>query len=179
MSPGEQGDALVGRDKPRAVFITDFVHLGVAFEELVSVILDPELAWLRRLDAGDEGAGGLPSQGPDAEGTASAVVRVGIGPLATQRVAMRAGPARRHGDSVIVPLSWEPEKFERLLPKLEADLEVSNLDGGYSRLSISGRYRVPLDGLGYNLDRVALHRVAEASLRRFLHDVELALTAGR
>ena len=80
---------------------------------------------------------------------------------------------------MIVPFSWEPTTFERLLPKLEADLELSALGESDTRLAINGRYRVPLGQLGLNLDRVAMHRVAESSLRRFLLEVQDSLLVER
>jgi hypothetical protein len=41
---------------------------------------------------------------------------------------------------------------------------------------MSGRYQVPLAQLGATLDRLAMHRVAEAAVRRFLSEISEALT---
>ena len=109
-----------------------------------------------------------------------ATVRVGFDTKRSrQTVIVTAGPARVHGQSVIVPITWQPTAFVRLLPKLEADLELSTLGESVTRLAINGRYRVPLGQLGLGLDRVAMHRVAESSLRGFLHEVEEALVVER
>jgi len=120
--------------------------------------------------------GALPS--PRA-GSVTVLARVGPAKRPVQAVWVTAGPARRHEGGVIVPLSWEPGRHSRLLPKLDADLELAHLDGPYSRLGINGRYRVPLAQVGLSLDRVALHHLAEASLRRFLREAEASIVAER
>ena len=42
-------------------------------------------------------------------------------------------------------------------------------------LAVSGAYRPPLGGLGAGLDRVLLHRVAQASIRAFTHQIGAAI----
>ena len=163
----------------RAVFLSDFVHIGVPFERLASVLLDESAAWLR--DLGEETTSG--SSWDDQvvpPGVVKTKMRVSVaGKRPGLTVAIMAGPPRVHDQQVIVPISWEPTSFERLLPKLEADLELSALGGSDTRLAINGRYQVPLGPLGLNLDRVAMHRVAESSLRRFLLEVQDSLLAER
>lgn len=195
----------------RPVFLSDFVHIAMRFEDLAPVLLDPKMAWLRRLDdptAADQSRGGEEDQAPTigdsggapspsgepaltesvmAEGAPPAPppgvvsVLVWIGPARhpLQPVRVTAGPARRHSESVIVPIVWEPGRHERILPRLDADLELSYLDEPYARLGVSGRYRVPLAQFGAGLDRVGLHRVAESTLRRFLREAEAAIVAER
>jgi len=130
-------------ERRRAVFISDFAHLDRAFDEVAALLLDPEAAWLTA-----------------AELSAS-----------WQRFSLTAGEARRSGSCVIVPVRWEPQSLERLLPILEADIELSGLGDGHSRLSMNGRYGVPFAQLGVAIDRLAMHRVAEMAVRRFLSDL--------
>jgi hypothetical protein len=171
-----------GDHKPegsRAVFLSDFVHIGVPFERLASVLLDESAAWLQ--DLGEETTSGN-SWGDQIfpPGVVRTKMRVSVaGKRPGPTVAITAGPPRVHDQQVIVPISWEPISFERLLPKLEADLELSALGESDTRLAINGRYRVPLGPLGLNLDRVAMHRVAESSLRRFLLEVQDSLLLER
>jgi hypothetical protein len=129
-----------------AVFISDFVHLERSFDQAAAKLLDPATEWYA---------------------TAQRSAK-------WQRFSVTAGDARRSGSSVIVPMRWEPQSFERLLPMLDADIELSGLDEGHCRLAISGRYGVPLAQIGVTIDRLAMHRVAETAVRRFL--LELAET---
>jgi hypothetical protein len=131
----------------RAVFIADFVHLDRPFDEMAARLFDSGSDWLE-----------------SAERSAS-----------WQHFSLTAGETRRSGSSVIVPVRLEPQIHERLLPVLEADVELSSLGDGYCRLSMSGRYRVPFAQLGVAIDRLAMHRVAEMAVRRFLSDVARTL----
>jgi hypothetical protein len=160
--------------------MTDFVHLAVPFKELARILLDADATWLRGIEERPSQEGSGPGEVATPPGVARAMVRVGLeGKRAYQTVTVTAGPARAHDGLVIVPISWDPTKFESLLPKLEADLELSTLGDSATRLAINARYRVPLGELGLRLDRVAMRRVAESSLRRFLHDVQEAVLAAR
>ena len=75
-----------------------------------------------------------------------------------------------------LPLTWEPVGMEGLLPRLEANLEVGPLGQDRTQLAISARYRAPLGVVGRTLDRVLLHRVAEATVKDFLDRVGTAIT---
>jgi hypothetical protein len=166
----------------RAVFVSDFVHVGASFSDLAPVFMDEGAAWLRRLEsATPDPAGDGSDAGPGAaDGIATAVVRLGIGAMhAGPAVTVSAGPPRFRDHNVIVPITWEPLALEQLLPRLDGDLELSDFGSDVARLALSGRYRVPLGSLGWGIDRIAMHRVAEASLRRFLQDVQQAVLDGR
>jgi hypothetical protein len=74
-----------------------------------------------------------------------------------------------------LPLTWEPIGLEGLLPRLDADIELGALGADRTQLAISARYRPPLGVLGRAVDRVLLHRVAEATLKDFLDRVGQAI----
>jgi hypothetical protein len=133
-----------------AVFISDFVHLDRPFDQLAASLLDPEAEWHETADRS----------------------------ASRQRFMLTAGEARRSGSSVIVPILWEPAALERLLPTLDADIELFSLGDGHCRLSLSGRYRVPLAQIGVAIDRLAMHRLAEAAVRRFLSEIAETLGSG-
>jgi hypothetical protein len=59
---------------------------------------------------------------------------------------------------------------------LLADLELGSLGEDRTQLAISARYRPPLGAVGQTLDRVLLHRVAEATVKDFLDRVGEAIT---
>jgi hypothetical protein len=85
----------------------------------------------------------------------------------------RAGPLPLHD---VGPLTWEPVGLEGLLPRLDANIELGPLGEDRTQLAISARYRPPLGVVGHAIDRVLLHRVAEATLKDFLDRVGQAIT---
>ena len=49
-APGLGGQGAGSHAGSRAVFVTDFVHIAVPFEELAPILLDKDAAWLRGLE---------------------------------------------------------------------------------------------------------------------------------
>ena len=68
-------------------------------------------------------------------------------------------------------LEWEAAKMPRLFPFMQADLSIYPLTATETQLDFSGHYEPPLGKLGDAMDAIAGHRVAEASVHRFLTDV--------
>jgi hypothetical protein len=58
-----------------------------------------------------------------------------------------------------------------LFPVLDADIRLVRAGERVTRLAMAGSYRPPLGSLGEALDRAILHRVAAATIRRFLAQV--------
>lgn len=154
-------------------FVSDFRYLERCFTDLAPFLLDRRAAWLHKLDA-DAALREAPAAA--GEGARSAVVRVGPGRHKPRvPVVVTAGVAHPRTGAVHVPLRWAPLSHTRMLPELDGDLELSRVDPTTSRIGLLGRYDAPMGALGRGLDRVALHGVAESSVRDFLHRVELAL----
>jgi hypothetical protein len=104
---------------------------------------------------------------------------VGVGPLGTplrRRVRIQMGEPVRFPSMTSFPLTWEPIGLEGLLPRLDANLELGSLGEDRTQLAISARYRPPLGVVGRAVDRVLLHRVAEATLKDFLDRLGQAIT---
>ena len=80
---------------------------------------------------------------------------------------------------VSLPLTWEPVGLEGVLPRLDATLELGALGADRTQLAISARYRPPLGVVGQAMDRVLLHRVAEATLKDFLDRLGSAIALSR
>jgi hypothetical protein len=187
--------------RPRAVFVSDFVHVEAPFSELEAALADPSAAWLQRVARphGDVGGLGpdlgghpvpdergedsrrrpmrLPGQtGPHSDAQTTVIARIGTkSGIAAPSVAVSVGAARVYEDRVVVGMTWTPLSFGQLLPSLDADLELSDLGSGASRIALSGRYRAPLGQIGRGVDRLGLHRVAESSIRQFLLEVAEAV----
>jgi hypothetical protein len=93
-----------------------------------------------------------------------------------RRVSIRLGEPVRFPSMTSVPLTWEPVGLEGVLPRLDANIELGPLGEGRTQLAISARYQPPLGVVGHALDRVLLHRVAEATLKDFLDRVGQAIS---
>lgn len=62
-----------------------------------------------------------------------------------------------------------------LFPVLDADLVLTSAAENKTMLTLAGTYRPPLGGLGAEIDRLILHRIAEATIRNFLNRIASAL----
>lgn len=70
-----------------------------------------------------------------------------------------------------VGLEWEAAEHPRLFPEMEGVLAVYPLTDTETQLDLQGTYTPPLGALGIAIDAVVGHRIAEASLHRFVTDV--------
>lgn len=68
-------------------------------------------------------------------------------------------------------LQWQAVKSPGLFPFMEAELAIYPLTGKETQLDFSGQYEPPLGALGGAIDTVLAHRLAEASVHRFLDDI--------
>ena len=102
--------------------------------------------------------------------------RPSLGPRLGRRVAIEVGQPVRFPSMTSLPLTWEPVGLEGVLPRVEANIELGSLGEDRTQLAISARYRPPLGVLGQTVDRVLLHRVAEATVKDFLDRVAGAIT---
>jgi hypothetical protein len=71
----------------------------------------------------------------------------------------------------VISIRWTPMRAARLLPTLEADLEVRPGEHGTSELELEGRYRPPLGLAGLVLDRLVGRFVAGSTAKTFLDRV--------
>lgn len=86
-------------------------------------------------------------------------------------VVVKPGPVRRHGDSTLVAFTWRPAGTAALFPEMDADLEVSPVGLDRTELTLRGRYEPPGGAVGRGMDRLILHRLAEATVRSFLGEL--------
>jgi hypothetical protein len=84
----------------------------------------------------------------------------------------------RLDETLVVPLRWVATGSSGVLfPQLDANLELSAVSSEESVLRLVGSYRPPLGGIGASLDRLLLHRVADATARRLLKQLVADLMA--
>ena len=149
------------------MFVRYYVELPLAAARVEEALLASPPGWLSSI------AGAAQARGDEL------LTAVGVGPLGPRlgrRVAIRLGEPVRFPSMLSVPLTWEPVGLESLLPRLDATIEVGALGQDRTQLAISARYRPPLGVVGRAIDRVLLHRVAEATLKDFLDRLGAAIT---
>jgi hypothetical protein len=149
------------------MFARYFIEVPLPADQVERALLDSPADWLSAIaGAAQERGDGL-------------LVEVGVGPMEAglrRRVSIRLGEPVRFPSMTSVPLTWEPVGLEGLLPRLDANIELGPLGEDRTQLAISARYQPPLGVGGHALDRVLLHRVAEATLKDFLDRVGQAIT---
>ena len=75
------------------------------------------------------------------------------------------------GATTRIELEWEAAKAARLFPFMKGRLSAYALGARETQLDFEGDYEPPLGLVGSALDSVVGHRIAEASVRRFITDV--------
>jgi hypothetical protein len=103
-----------------------------------------------------------------------------IGPSAgvTVPVEFSIGVPVVGSNSVAFPISWRASGATQLFPHMDAELVLSPLADG-THVEFRGVYTPPMGAVGALLDRVALHRLASATVRNFLERlVELIEVSG-
>ncbi|MDE3110542.1 MAG: hypothetical protein KGL02_11450 [Acidobacteriota bacterium] len=70
-----------------------------------------------------------------------------------------------------VQLEWEAATLPRLFPLMRAELSVYALTPTETQIDFSGEYEPPFGAVGKAMNAIAAHRIAEASVQRFVSDV--------
>ena len=148
------------------MFVRDEVPLDIGFEAARDRLAQLDSWFLIASNhAYGEGMAGIARIGP--RGPAP-----GISKLAEIRFQSLAA----HDDHAGLALRWEARgPGGGLFPVLDADLTLTPAGENGALLALSGAYRPPLGSPGAELDRLLLHRVAEATIRDFLKRVAAAL----
>ena len=87
------------------------------------------------------------------------------------------GEPVRFPSKLTLPMSWDAGG-RLLLPRLEADLELASLGSMCAQLAINGRYELPASTDSRIPDRLAFHRIAEATVKDFLDQVAVTIASG-
>jgi hypothetical protein len=149
------------------MFIRYYIELPLPVAVVKRALVGSSAGWLSAM------AGEAQARGDGLLG------EVGVGPLGVRlrrQVTIQLGEPVRFPSMTSLPLTWEPVGLEGLLPQLDANLELGSLGEDRTQLAISARYRPPLGVVGRAVDRVLLHRVAEATLKDFLDRLGQAIT---
>lgn len=100
------------------------------------------------------------------------------GPALTATVELDVGEPVYGTDRVTIPFAWRALGSAWLFPHMEAELVLSPITPTLTHLTFRGRYRPPLQIVGAMLDKLAMHRIAEATVHSFLERLADALTDG-
>lgn len=79
--------------------------------------------------------------------------------------------------STRIPIEWEAASRPGLFPLMRGELALYPITGTETQLDLGGTYVPPMGPLGGVLDAVVGHRIADASVHRFLGDVAHHLRA--
>jgi hypothetical protein len=141
-------------------FLSDFVDVDLPMET-VQARFGRGDDWLLPLArrATDQGEGLVMRLAPSSGGRLGVPAKVLLGECSTVE------------GECLIPVRWEALVASGLFPILDGNLELSRIAVGSCRLRLSATYRPPLHALGAWLDRTILHRVAESTVRSFLHQI--------
>jgi hypothetical protein len=150
------------------MLLHDFAYVPVSAERVRDRILADDGEWLTPIASAAAGDG--------------EALRLRVGPLSAlpmlgKTVSVHVGHPIARGEVTVVPLTWQATNAPGLFPVLTADLEVASLGDDLTQLTLQGRYDPPLGGIGQRIDRLLMHRVAEASVRSFLSHLAERLAA--
>jgi hypothetical protein len=141
------------------MLLHDFAYVPIPAARVCERILAEGGGWLAPLAiaAADEGE----------------ALRLRVGPLEAlpmlgKSVIVRVGEPISRSEVTVVPLTWQATSAPGLFPVLSADLEVASLGDQMTQLTLHGRYDPPLGAIGRRMDRLLMHRIAEATVRGFL-----------
>jgi len=120
----------------------------------------------------------LPSSVGSPLGERRYLVRVGFNALGgriAKEVELVVGAPEAPGDWLVVPVAWHATGPGGLFPVLDGKLTIQPLGPHSSTLWMTALYQPPLGGLGHELDDVALHNVATATVEDFVRGVAARL----
>ena len=141
------------------MFLRYYCELPEAYDMIEPRLLDAPESWLPGLatNANRRGELLLTEVGFD-------LGRYRVG----KRVEMRFRPPLRTPGRTVRPMTWLVTGPQALFPVFEGELEVAALGSQCTQLVINVNYRPPLGAVGHTVDRFALHRFAEATIKDFL-----------
>lgn len=97
-------------------------------------------------------------------------IEIGDGTRVVQTLTCDLGPSARDGDTVVLPVQWQPTSHAHVLPAFAGQFELTAAPPG-TRLVLRGTYTIPLGPAGRVGDRVAGRRLAQRVLDGHLEAV--------
>jgi hypothetical protein len=99
----------------------------------------------------------------------------GIGVKTDIKIALKS-MEERAPDPISMPtttlgLEWEAAALPRFFPLMKGELSIYPLTSSETQLDFSGIYKPPFGTVGKTMNAIVGHRIAEASVHRFIADV--------
>jgi len=107
-------------------------------------------------------------------------LRAKVGPAGegfAKEVRLEIGAHEIHRKGLVYPIKWVATGARTLFPTMSADLVLSHVGPTQTRIVFEGTYEPPLGPLGRVIDRVALRRVADSTVKGWVDRIALALEA--
>jgi len=92
-------------------------------------------------------------------------IRISVKNIEEKIADATSGPATR------LSLDWEAATAPGLFPFMKAELSIYPLTSTETQLDFLGHYEPPFGSLGRAVNAIAGHRIAEASVHRFINEV--------
>jgi hypothetical protein len=105
-------------------------------------------------------------------------IKIGPGkdePVLAKVVRIELGTPRDGNGETTIPMTWRAVGQSALFPRMSGDLVVSSLGRELTQLTLRGSYDPPFGAVGRAIDRIVMHRVAEASVKGFLDRLAAAI----
>jgi hypothetical protein len=157
------------------MFLHYYVEMDKPAKQVEADLLDSPSTWMPAL------ASGALARGEAMLAQVRARPAEAAGPTGLARSdcpEIQLGEPVRFPSKLSLPMSWDAGG-RVLLPRLDADLELGSLGSMRSQLAINGRYQLPPSTDGRITDRLAFHRIAEATIKDFLDRVAIAIGSGK
>ena len=105
--------------------------------------------------------------------------RIGFGPgPLSKTVEIEIGEPMHGTETVTYPVIWSASGPAAIFPSMDAEIVIAPLGPERTHMVFQGRYEPPLDGVGRMIDRAAMHRVAESTVRHLMESLAAAIEAG-
>lgn len=105
-------------------------------------------------------------------------LRAKVGPAGdglAKEVRLEIGTHEVHRKGLVYPVRWVATGARTLFPTMTADLVFSHVGPTQTKIAFDGTYEPPLGPLGRAIDRVALRRVADSTVKDWIDRIASAL----
>jgi hypothetical protein len=92
-----------------------------------------------------------------------------------KEVRLEIGEREVQPRGLVYPIRWIATGASALFPTMTADLVLSKAGSTGTRISFEGRYKPPMGPLGKVIDRIALRRIAEATVQDWVDRLAQAI----
>ena len=104
--------------------------------------------------------------------------KVGPGEMGyAKEIRLGIGPGEVRPAGIVYPVTWTAAGAEVLFPRLQADLILSHLGPGRTKLTLEGNYDPPMGRVGRMIDRIILKNLAESTVQDWVDRIARAVSA--